>query len=72
MKYRYAGNWRREMRETYFWAWMPMILNECSESAPYKLAFTNRFYIPFIRDKIRADFGIDFPVATHRKVLLEK
>lgn len=72
MKYRYAGNWRREMQETYFWAWMPMILNECPESAPYKLAFTNRFYIPFIREKIFADFGVDFSILTHRKVLLAK
>lgn len=70
MKYRYTGNWQREMRETYFWNWLFDILNECEASTSYKVAFTNRFYIPFIRDKILADFGVDFPVKTHCKVLL--
>lgn len=72
MKYRYAGNWQREMRETYFWNWMPQILNECEACAPYNYAYEETFYIPFIRDKILADFGIDFQVKTHKKVLLMK
>lgn len=72
MKYRYAGNWQREMKETYFWPWMPMISSLSPESRAYKIAFTNRFYIPFIRDRVSEDFGIDFQVETHRKVLLAR
>lgn len=72
MKYRYVGNWQREMKETYFWPWLPMISSLSPESRTYKIAFTNRFYIPFIRDKVSGDFGIDFQVETHRKVLLAR
>ena len=72
MKYRYVGNWQREMKETYFWPWLPMISSLSPESRAYKIAFTNRFYIPFIRDRVSEDFGIDFQVETHKKVLLAR
>lgn len=70
MKYRYLGNWQREMKETYFWPWLPMLTSLSPESRKYKVAFSNRFYIPFIRERILEDFRIDFQTETHRKVLL--
>lgn len=36
----------------------------------YDRYFEERFYIPFIRDRIKWDFGIDYNVPTHIKLLL--
>jgi len=74
MKYRYVENWRREMRENYFWPWLQMISqyirSDGNEHGFYAVAHESEFRIPFIVDKIKEDFDIDFDLNTHRKVLL--
>ena len=69
LKYKYTDNWDREMRETYFWNWLRRI-ERYRKGGDYDIAFDQRFHIPFIRNQINSDFGIDLPVETHRKVLM--
>lgn len=71
LKYKYTDNWDREMRETYYWDWLRLTEAHWRD-AGYRLAFDLRFHIPFLRNQIHADFGLDFPVDTHRKVLLAR
>lgn len=71
LKYRYVSNWSREVRETYLWPWATMlVLDGYLDSGAYKVVVSESFSIPFIREKIMHDFGFDWPVDTHRKVLL--
>lgn len=74
LKYRYVENWRREMREYYLWPWVEMISkfirDEGNTSGVYAVAHNSEFRIPFLVDKIKEDFNIDFDLDTHRKVLL--
>lgn len=69
MKYRYISNWRREMNETYFWAWLYDISSEISL---YRYTYLEDFHIQFITDRVKEDFGIDFSFDTHRKILLAR
>lgn len=70
MKYRYVGNWKREMKETYFWNWVSHI-RQAFENG-YAITYDERFSIPFIRERIMSDFGIEFNIDTHRRVLLTR
>ena len=74
MKYRYVENWRREMRENYFWPWLQMISqyirSDGNEHGFYGIAHESEFRVQFIVDRIKEDFDIDFDLNTHRKVLL--
>lgn len=72
MKYRYIGNWQREMKETYFWDWMPILMSSCAEARGYALFHDEMFGIQFIQERVLNDFGITFPIKTHRKVLLAR
>ena len=74
LKYRYVENWKREMREYYLWPWLQMISQyirtDENEHGFYGIAHESEFRIPFIVNKIKEDFNIDFDLNTHRKVLL--
>ncbi len=70
LKYRYKANWEREKREKYLWN-IPKKLTQYGLLDKYEIRFENRFYIPFIRDKIKEDFGIDWDYPTHIKLLLK-
>jgi len=74
LKYRYVENWKREMREYYLWPWLQMISQyikaDGNDHGFYAVAHESEFRIPFIVDKIKEDFDIDFDLNTHRKVLL--
>ena len=71
LKYKYVDNWDREKKETYYWDWLEMT-ERFWKKAGYRVAFDLTFHIPFLRNQIRNDFGFDFPVDTHRKVLLTR
>lgn len=66
LKYRYVENWQRELKETYLWNWLFLPYR----FPRYKTVEAERFSVPFIQDRVKSDFGIDFPVRTHMKVLL--
>ena len=67
LKYRYDANWARESKEIYLWPWIDLIYRYGTE---YRIDFENDFYIPFIKNKIKEDFGFDYPRNTHKKLLL--
>ena len=69
LKYRYEANWEREKQEKYLWN-IPAKLAQYGLLDKYEIGFENKFYIPFIRDKIKEDFGIDWDYPTHIKLLL--
>lgn len=69
LKYRYQENWERESKETYCWDISGRI-NGYGFDLKYDRYFEERFYIPFIRDRIKEDFGIDYNAPTHIKLLL--
>lgn len=69
LKYRYADNWAREMRETYLWKWQ-LAVEPYWWAESYAAIYDEHFSIAFLRQQIKRDFGIDFPVDTHRKILL--
>ena len=68
LKYRYDANWARESKEIYLWPWIDLIYRYGTE---YCINFENDFYIPFIKDKIKEDFGFIYPQNTHKKLLLK-
>ena len=68
LKYRYDANWARESKEIYLWPWIDLIYRYGTE---YYINFENDFYIPFIKDKIKEDFGFIYPQNTHKKLLLK-
>ena len=68
LKYTYKENWNRERDEQYLWNWMPTISKNFSN---YKIMYNSQFFIPYIREQIKKDFGIDLSICTHKKLLLE-
>ena len=71
LKYKYTDNWAREKRETYFWDWVRLTGDNWRKGG-YEVVADIPFHIPFLRQQILADFGVDLPIDTHRKVLLRK
>ena len=85
LKYRYDANWDREVNERYLWDWVYYLFNYvgtvevddvCTAEYDlldlYEVELQNEFFIPFIRDRIREDFGFDYPCNTHCKLLLRR
>ena len=66
LKYRYQVNWEREKQERYLWDWLPYFQN----LEEYTIKVDQPFYIPFIKDQVKKDFGITLNGNTHRKILL--
>lgn len=69
LKYRYKENWEREKKERYLWNWMESISGGFPD---YDVVHDEQFGIPFIQQQVKKDLGLDFPINTHRKVLLER
>jgi len=70
LKYHYDANWDRECREQYLWFWFDDFQTNYAKG--YDVNFYNAFYIPYLKDKIYKDFGIDLNCDTHLKVLYKK
>lgn len=70
LKYRYITNWDREMRENYF----PLLTEEILLKIPknYRVKYYEHYTLPFLKDKVMEDFGIDLTTKTHYKLLLER
>ena len=69
LKYKYTDNWQREIRETYYLDWT-RYLQPYWRGENYEMLHDEPFHIPFLRQQIKKDFGVDFPMDTHRKALL--
>lgn len=70
LKYRYIENWDRESNENY----LPITVEELIELIPseYEIVYFNHYILPFTKDKIMEDFGIELKDNTHVKMLLKR
>lgn len=70
LKYRYITNWDREMRENY----LPLLTEEILLKIPsdYRVKYYEHYTLPYLKDKVMEDFGIDLNTKTHYKLLLER
>lgn len=69
LKYRYNTNWNREVRENY----LPITKEEFFNIIPssYEIVYYHHYTLPFTKDKIQEDFGIELKDNTHIKILLK-
>jgi SAM-dependent methyltransferase len=69
LKYRYKDNWDREVRENY----LPISYEELLGKIPnsYFPTYIDHFTLPYIRNRVRKDFGIELADRTHIKLILE-
>ena len=70
LHYRYTTNWERELRENY----LPINKERLLALVPvnYFPHFIEHFTLPFIRQKVMDDFGIQLQDATHLKLILRR
>lgn len=70
MKYRYIENWEREVKENYF----PITVEDLIGLIPssYEIVYFNHYVLPFTRDRVMKDFGIEIKDNTHVKILLKR
>ena len=70
LKYRYTENWDREVRENY----IPLPAERLLAMVPedYEILYSEHYILPYIRQHILHDSGIDLRDATHFKLLLRK
>lgn len=70
LKYRYVTNWGREMRENY----LPLLTEEILLKIPsnYRVKYYEHYTLPYLKDQVMNDFGIDLNTKTHYKLLLER
>lgn len=70
LKYRYLENWDREVRENY----LPITTEDFISLIPsnYEIIYYNHYILPFTKDKIMEDFGIELKDNTHVKILLKR
>lgn len=69
LTYLYEKNWSREVRENY----LPVSYEAFLSSIPSRFfpVFKEHFTLPFLRRRVREDFGIDLADRTHLKLVLE-
>ncbi len=69
LTYRYAENWEREYRENY----LPISVEEMLARFPkeYVPTFVEHYTLPFLREQVMKDFGIQLQDRTHLKLILK-
>ena len=69
LTYRYNENWDREVRENYF----PHTIEEFLHKIPehYEVVHFEHYTLPFLREQVRKDFGVQLTDFTHGKILLK-
>ena len=69
LTYRYNENWDREVREDYF----PHTIEEFLSKIPtcYEVVHFEHYTLPFVRDQVWKDFGVQLTEPTHGKILLK-
>lgn len=70
LKYRYVDNWEREVKENY----LPLKFEDLLALAPreYEPIYLEHFTVPWIRNRVLEDFGVDLQDRTHVKIILKK
>ena len=70
LKYRYTENWDRELNENY----LPISKEKLLSLIPknYEVIFYEHYALPFLKEKVREDFGIILKDKTHIKLILKR
>jgi hypothetical protein len=70
LKYRFIDNWKRELEENYF----PVLTDQFEEFIPdtYRILYKECFLLPFLKERVAFDFGIELVEKTHVKYILAK
>lgn len=68
LKYRYTQNWEREVKENYLAVDKEEIFRQLSN---YDCVYFNQYAMPFLHDRIKEDFDIDFNEMTHVKMVFK-
>jgi len=69
LTYRYKENWDREVCENYF----PYTIEQFLYRIPnnYEIVYFEHYTLPFIREQVFKDFGVQLKNPTHGKILLK-
>lgn len=71
LKYRYIENWNREVKENY----LPLYLNgfiHIAKLMGYTIKYCEHYTLPFLKDKVYEDFGVELNIPTHVKMIWER
>ena len=70
LKYSYTDNWKREVRENY----LPIHIEDLLLHFPirYKIEYFNHEVLPYLKNKVMQDFGIELRERTHVKIILSR
>jgi ribosomal protein L11 methylase PrmA len=69
LTYRYKENWDREVREDYFPHTIERFLHKVPDH--YQVVYFEHYALPFVREQVWKDFGIQITEPTHAKILLK-
>jgi len=70
LKYQYLDNWKREVCENYLPFGVEDILGRFKET--HQLLYFEHFTLPWLKNKVKEDFGVDLTERTHYKMVLER
>jgi hypothetical protein len=70
LKYSYTENWEREVNENYLPLKVESLLRMIPEE--YEIVYSEHYVLPYVKQQIKRDSGIDLKDATHFKILLKK
>lgn len=70
LKYRYDDNWPREVRENYIPLTKEQLLEHINLSK-YQILFNEEYTLPYIKEKVNDEFGINIKEHTHIKLILK-
>jgi SAM-dependent methyltransferase len=70
LKYRYKTNWEREVRENY----LPLSKEDLLRQFPkeYRPRFIEHYTLPYIRQEVYKDYGVELQERTHIKLIMER
>jgi hypothetical protein len=68
LKYKYTDNWDREVNENY----LPVTLETIKTKIPtdYKIVMEEDFVLPFLKQQVKKDFGVELTHSTHTKLII--
>lgn len=76
LKYFYEENWERELKEDYIPSYPSSLLLKSPQSAIFSVGYVRTFVetytLPYLQEKIRQDFGLNYNCHTHYKIILTK
>lgn len=65
LKYSYVDNWELELEENYF-----SVDWNCIEHLALSIIYDRKYVLPFKKDRVKEDFGINLLYPTHRQFII--